>query len=116
MKKLSNLNFPRGLGENHCQSLLKLTGHNPETRDLYEIVRIMLETGPRVAELRDLSWSRVDFENSMISLPAKDVSAQVISFGPETRKILLDRLQRDPESESCSANAAEPCSIAPNAS
>ncbi len=99
MKKLSPLNSSRGLSENDCESLLKLTSHDPETRDLNEIVRIMLETGLRVAELRDLSWSRVDFENSKISLPLKDVSAQDISFGPETCKILHDRLQRDPESE-----------------
>ena len=53
----------------NVRRILSTCHEDPKKQDLGDVVRVLANTGLRLGELRDLTWTRVDFANSRNRVP-----------------------------------------------
>jgi integrase len=95
----SRTQFPKTLSDTHISQLLNLFAEHPGMRDLRDVLRIVLGTGIRVRELRELRWTDVDFPQRMLSVTANPGNVRHVPLELETLRVLEERHGRQPESE-----------------
>jgi integrase len=87
------------LSSDQFRRILLLVQEEPRLLDLYDVIRVILNTGIRPWELSKLRWSDVDFSRSRIAVPSKTMHERYLPFGPKTLQVLEARRARKPASE-----------------
>ena len=71
----------------------ELLGHSKQDPNVYEVVTILLNTGIRPGEFKQLPWTDIDFDGDKITIRSGNHMRQV-PFDSETKKVLQARLSR----------------------
>jgi integrase len=85
------------LNDDQIQTLHAWAEGNPSFQDMVHAMKIVLDTGLRLGELRDLRWIDADLIKSQFLVKAKTPS-RVVFFGPTTTQVLQERYERNPAS------------------
>lgn len=82
------------------RAILAAAGTDPKLGDLQDVVSILLYTGMRCGELRELRWSDINFEDKSITIIAgKTVRTRSIPVADWLIEVLRERRQRLPDQE-----------------
>ena len=88
------------LNDEQANALVSVVTESPATQDLADVVKIILETGLRAGELRELRFADVDHDKRQLATSStKSCTRRVVPCGPETLLIWKSRRERHPESE-----------------
>jgi integrase/recombinase XerD len=99
---------PKHLSNENVHRILAICDQEPNSHDLGDIIRIMVNTGMRLQELRDLRWSSVDLPNRRLTvLSTKAKRERYIPIGTRTCQLLEARHRSDLASEFVFGSARE---------
>ena len=88
------------LSYEEIRHILSISKDDPSLRDLHDVLTIILETGLRAGELRELRWADADLDRGRLLVHRpKCGKNQIVLLGPEALRILKSRREHRPESE-----------------
>lgn len=86
------------LADEQVKTLFAVSTESLATQDLADVVKIILETGLRAGELRDLRWIDADIIGGHFSVKG-NAPTRYVPFGPGTTKVLTERRECHSDSE-----------------
>jgi len=88
------------LSSHELQALLEAIGYQATHRDLRDAVTLVLNTGLRISELRNLRWSDVELSDRQILVRLhKSNRVRLVPFNEAVGNMLSARRAADPDSE-----------------
>ena len=83
---------PKHLSDDNIRRILAICDQELNSNELADIIRIMLITGMRLQEVRDLRWSSVDLPNRRLKIhPSKTRRERHVPIGARTCQLLEAR-------------------------
>ncbi|QNI32088.1 tyrosine-type recombinase/integrase [Alloacidobacterium dinghuense] len=89
----------RVFSRDELHQVLEHLARNPAMQDLHDVATVIADTGIRPRELALLRWTDIDFDGRRILVTNKALTQRSLPFGPKTMNVLIQRRERQPQSE-----------------
>lgn len=87
------------LTETQLNQILAMTEKDPALSDVHDVVTMIIATGMRVREIRDLRWADVNFAQREITIKPGTPDARTIPLGDQARSALEKLRRHEPQAE-----------------
>jgi integrase len=89
----------RPLTESQLSQILVMTEKDPKLSEVHDVVTMIITTGMRVREMRDLRWADVDFAQREITIKPGTPDARTVPFEDKARLVFKKRRLCEPQAE-----------------
>jgi integrase len=100
-RRITRESISRVLSLDELRLILAISAEELNLRNLHDILMIILNTGIRPGELRELQWADIDSQRRrfVVGKNSKSGYVRYVPFGPRTYQMLEGRREREPETE-----------------